>query len=82
MGREKVAARTHRPPVGQHMTLASFYSPSPQSADLKRRKRLEKNRESARECRRRKKENKERLEAKLQELEVSEHQHDDLELME
>lgn len=39
-------------------------------AESKRLKRLEKNRESARECRRRKKENKERVEAQLASLEV------------
>lgn len=39
--------------------------------ESKRLKRLEKNRESARECRRRKKENKEKLEAQLATLEAS-----------
>ena len=39
--------------------------------ESKRLKRLEKNRESARECRRRRKENEERVEAQLASLEAS-----------
>lgn len=42
-----------------------------QALELKRLKRLEKNRESARECRRRKKEYKEKLEQQLASLEVT-----------
>ena len=71
---DNTRTRTHT------QTLAAFVRPCrneqrnypTQAAESKRLKRLEKNRESARECRRRKKKLKENLEAQLATLEVSE----------